>query len=56
MNWETRKRNTLTLDFARIITTAICVMMLVGVIGITEKALVALIIGSMCEFKMTWER
>lgn len=58
MSWQPQRGrvNSVTVDLAQLVVAAICLAMLVGLIGITEKALVALILGSMCEFKATWER
>lgn len=47
---------TLSWDAVKFAVAVICVLMLIGVLGITEKALVALILASQAELKMTWKR
>ena len=51
-------RNTVTLhfDLVKCVVGIICVLMLVGVIGISPAGTVALVLASMCELKFSWSR
>lgn len=42
------------IDIAKLIVGMICVLMLVGVIGISPAGTVALVLASQAELKVTW--